>query len=398
MPPSEHSEYSPSGMADNMLCLGRFNATKGMDSGSSPAADRGTECHDWAEVLFKAVLDGKEEITKPDFVETWQNDCTKDMVQHALDIHNRLQVHGDVKILLEEKVDLGWMSAQDFEPSKIYGTCDVLMYCEAIRTLVVLDYKTGIGIAVDPKWNVQLMIYALGAMGEFVGKVDKVLVVVSQPRLDPLPKEWEVTPEALQTWARRELLPKCAAMTEPGAPFTPGKKQCQWCAIKGTCRAQRDEMLSLFDSTLKDDGSVMDGNRLSPKDLNFLLHRTKEFTQWVNHIMGAAQEFMENGGSLPDFKLVKGRGSRGWTDIEAAEKFLIGQKLKEKERHTYKLLTPPQAEKVLKENLKRTITKNNFDKLVVKSEGKTTWALRTDKRDEVVINKTAALIDLNDLL
>ncbi len=123
----------------------------------------------------------------------------------------------------------------------------------------------------------------------------------------------------------------------------------------------------------------------------------RRLKKWVDDIRGEAQSRMEAGADFVDFKLVRGRSSRAWTDEEAADKFLTNQKLKDKERHTYKLLTPPQAEKVLKEKLKKTVTLNRFNSLVKKSEGKITYALRSSNKPEVVIDPVSELVDLEDL-
>lgn len=379
-------------MADKLLCLGKHLATKGMSNGSSPAADRGTECHEWAEELIF-----NQDAAVPDFVEDWQEQCTRDMVAHALEVYDELSVMGDVILKVEEQVNLGWVrpdGPDKFDLSQVYGTCDVTMFCPDTGELVILDYKTGKGIEVSPVDNVQMMIYAVGGMALFNKEhiIKKIRIVVSQPRINKERLEWHTTPNNLIMWVHETLTPALEAMSKPGAPKTPGKKQCQWCAIAGTCDVQRQEMLDMFDSVpepaQEDDIQV----------LNDLLLRHNEFKQWLNQLEGRAQGLMEEGKELPDFKLVRGRGSRAWTDEEAAEKFLMGQKLKKEERYTYKLLTPPQAEKVLKNNLKRTVTKNNFDRLVDKKEGQVTWALKSDKREEVNMKPPVdMLIDLESI-
>ena len=385
MPPNEHSEYSPSGMAAKILCPGSHLATKGIKSTSGLPAAQGTECHEWAE---KLLLDTTAPM--PDFKADWQEDCTRDMVGQALQVIEDLSLlDDDVQVHVEEVVDLGWISSVLFDMSQIYGTCDVLIYSPATKTLVVLDYKTGMG-PVDPKWNAQLMIYALGAMGGF--EVDQVVIAVAQPRVYEDLQTWNTTPDELTAWAKGELIPALVVMSQPGAPFCPGEKQCQWCLIKGWCQAQKTELLGLIDSVPMETLPI-----LTDQEINDLLLRTGEIKKWIDAVRGVAQARMEAGADFVDFKLVRGRSSRAWTDEEAADKFLTNQKLKDKERHTHKLLTPPQAEKVLKEKLKKTVTLNRFNSLVKKSEGKITYALRSSNKPEVVIDPVSELVDLEDL-
>lgn len=394
MAPGKHSKYSPSGMADKMLCLGRHLATEGMSGGSSAAAERGTECHEWAEELIF-----NQEATVPEcFVEDWQEGCTRDMVQHALDIYDELTLKGDVVLKVEQQVNLGWLNNKQFDLAQVYGTCDVVMYSPDSGELIVLDYKTGYG-EVDPVENTQLKIYAVGALGslpeDMIPLIKRIRVVVSQPRTDKDAKVWYTTPTDLVRWATDTLAEACYAMSRPGAPFTAGEKQCKYCPINGgACPVQNGRMMDLLDSCPKPSDVSVDA-----QTVNNLLCRLPEFKQWANQIEGRAQGMLEDGQDLPDFKLVRGRSSRRWADEEAAEKFLRGQKLKEKERYTYKLLTVPQAEKVLKDKLKKTtITRNKFEALITKPEGKITWALKTDKREAVnTANPMDQLITIDDL-
>lgn len=398
MPPTTHSKYSPSGMGDKLLCLGRHLATQGMDNGSSPAADRGTECHDWAEKLFIACIDGTD-CPAPEFVEDWQEDTTKEMVAHAYEIYDNLCMFGEVDVHVEAKVDLGWFEIEDgTDLSEVFGTCDVLLYSAALKTLVVLDYKTGVGIEVHPHKNVQMMIYALGAIGMVQGDIEKVKIVVSQPRIYKEAQTWETTPEYLYEWANTVLAPGIKTMSEPGAPFTPGKKQCQWCPIKGKCKAQKTEMLQMFDFEAEKEIAT-GGDTLNDQDIADLLKRLPDFKAWVGQIEGAAMDILKAGKPLSGYKLVRGKSKRKWVSEEAADKFLKGQKLTEKQRYTRSIIGIPAAEKLLADKLESTtITRNNFTKVVTKPEGKLSWATEDDDREAVVINPVADLTDLDDLL
>ena len=390
MPPSEHSKYSPSGMASMMLCLGKMKATEGMNGGSSAAADRGTEVHDHLE---KKVIN--PDVVSPVWIEDWQEECMQDCFNHSMDAYDELSLMGDVKIMLEEKVDLGWLGNENVPyMDEVYGTADVVMYCQDSKTLVVLDYKTGKGIEVDPVNNVQGMIYALGTIGLYPD-AERVVIAISQPRIHKEIQTWTTSADDLKEWAAETLLPAVRSMTQDNAPRTPGESQCKWCAIKGTCTAQSKKYLDMLDDAPVE--KVTSG-LLSDQELNDLLLRVKEFNLWINAVTGAAQGILETGGDLPDFKLVSGRGSRQWSDLGAAEKFMTGQKLKLHERNELKLLSVAKCEKVLKKNLQRTITKNNFDKLVVRKQGKPTWCLKTDKREAInVADPLDELINVEDL-
>lgn len=388
----EHSIYSPSGMAGKLLCPGKHLATMGMDSGSSPAAERGTEVHDHLE---KKVANPS--LPSPTWKEDWQEECMQNCFDHTMETYDDLSIMGNVEVKLEEKVNLGWLASAEVPfMEEVYGTADVIMYCEASKTLVVLDYKTGKGIDVSPIDNVQGMIYALGALAVYPD-AERVVIAISQPRLHSELQTWNTNVPHLEIWAKETLLPALAEMVKEDAKLCPGEKQCRWCAVSGVCRAQKDEYINMLDDAPVE--KVTSGN-LSSDELNELLLRVKEFKLWINAVEGQAQGLMESGTELAGFKLVHGRGSRGWIDEEAANKFLKGQKLKDAERYPRKLLTFPAAEKLLAKKLKSTtITRNNFYKLVKKTEGKVTWAPKSDKREAIsVADPLDALITMEDLL
>ena len=60
-----------------------------------------------------------------------------------------------------------------------------------------------------------------------------------------------------------------------------------------------------------------------------------------------------------------------------------GQRLKLDERCDFKLKSPTKIEKILKDKLEKTRTRNRFETLVTRSAAKEVLALESDKREAV---------------
>lgn len=394
---TKHAEFSPSSMDAKIKCPGRHLATLGLESESSAYAERGTEVHDFCEQTLQKYMD-HDDYDIPEFVEDWQEDCAHDMMQHVSELAETMREDGKVDVYLEETVSLATYKSKRIDLAEVWGTGDVILACPDSKTIAVVDYKTGVGVPVSPVENVQMMIYGLGAVATLDWTPEKVLLCVSQPRVEPELQIWETDFVTLNHWLWHTLEPKLVEMSQPGAEFVPGESQCRFCPIKGRCKAQRDEMLALFDTTEPNQEGAEPA--FSDDEINALMLRLPEFKQWIKQIEAVAMETLERGDELPDFKLVRGKSNRRWVDADKVDTYLKGQGLKDKERYTRKILSPAQAEKALKDKLNQPRVRTNFDKLWEKPEGNLSWALKSDPRPGVVVDKVAELnnVNLQDLL
>ena len=112
--------------------------------------------------------------------------------------------------------------------------------------------------------------------------------------------------------------------------------------------------------------------------------KAKGIKKWLDDVEEYLESRVLGGENIPGLKIVEGGlGDRKWADENAADTFLKGQGLKEKERYDYKLLGPAPIEKLLKTNLKVKRTKSRFEALITRAPGKKKLALADDKRDAV---------------
>lgn len=124
----------------------------------------------------------------------------------------------------------------------LWGTADAVI-ATWDGLLEVVDFKYGSFVAVDADANLQLGYYALGELAR--GMYAAVRLTVVQPRADhaagPV-RSYDTTPERLEAWAHRVLLPGLAAARAPGAPLRAGN-HCMFCDAKEVCPERLREKL-----------------------------------------------------------------------------------------------------------------------------------------------------------
>lgn len=289
-----------------------------------------------------------------------------------------------------------------------FATPDVAFFAEhqGIRELQVHDLKTGQGELISAFDNTQLMVYAAAILRELTQDaegVSSILLVIHQPRRDNL-SEWRLTREQLEA--------KIASITEQaqaalmfrdlGADFSglpkeylvPGE-HCKYCPARGFCSARVEVVEDLIGAPLEEvsKGEFLktlsrEGAELSPERmavylrvLPFVKQWLKDAEDYVNH------KALREGVPIPGWKVVEGRlGNREWSDETEAEAVMKSMKLREDVMYSRKLISPTQAEKVLKDQPKRL---SRISKLWTRPDGKLSLAPAHDPRAAVAIANVA---------
>jgi len=340
------------------------------------------------------------------------------------------------------------------------GTSDYIIIAvweDGSATLHVGDLKYGMGIEVEAVENPQEMIYGLGALFlyELLYDFKDVRLSIHQPRIKTAASEWECTIDHLITFGKHASERAYHALQvlnneKPGAyvHHLVAGEHCKkaFCRARGNCPkldkfvadavgADFDEMAELDVKEVvealpvvieKDDATVLtimdDGSRyltkleegLSGKTGNIVLldEETKPVSlsdkmavldivdDWIKAVRGRVEYELLHGNEVPGYKLVEGRqGSRAWNDEDAAEQKLKGMRLKQEAMYSFKLLSPTQIEKLLKETPKRW---NSMQEFISRSKGQPSVAPASDKRPALVIAPVAndfdAIDDGSDLL
>ena len=294
-------------------------------SPSSVYADKGTLLHS----AISEVLLGEDNVIGMTYEgQTLDQDMIDQKMQPALDLLDKLDPNGEMKLAIETRVGFG-----KFLPGA-FGSCDVLGRLG--NTAYIIDWKFGDGIAVDAEENEQLMYYAAAAMRTpevawvFDGAV-AIECVIIQP---PVIRQWTTTPARIKAF-EKDLKRAVKVASLPDAKLNPGD-HCRFCPAKPTCPA----MTGAVDRALKVKLDAVDDDMLGKYAANAVL-----LQGWIDDLNALVQTKLEKGYKIPGWKLVAKRGTRSWVDQGKAADALaaLGVDPIKKE-----IVSPAQAEKLLK--------------------------------------------------
>lgn len=362
-----HARLSPSSAHRWLRCPGSVAlCDKLPEQPRGAAATEGTRLHYIAaEVLDKGGPVPNAGWMFEDEDGTWVlTEEQRDVVMQYVDMVREFSPNG--WRFVEQAVQLDTITGE--EGAKGTADCIVIDGDE----LQVHDAKFGRGVEVDAEGNEQLMLYALGAMeahGRAV-EIESVRGFIHQPRISPDPKIAVWKPIELKKFGQH--VAQVALRIEQGdAPLVPGEKQCRFCPAKATCPAIKQAVLDAFDDGIPDDELALSDS----------LAKVGMIEQWCKDLRTAAQRRLTEGKPLRGYKLVEGkRGNRQWNDPKEAASLL--EMVAGEEAYTKELLSPAQAEKLLKEKRfdKYESTKKLLMQDTKQSRGVPTVAPVSDKR------------------
>jgi hypothetical protein len=383
---SKHSIISPSSAYRWLNCPGSARAEAKYPDESSEYAQEGTDAHR----LFEKCILKKvpalhylgSNLLREDGGIFQVTDEMVENIQWCLDYVFDLNQDS---IQAETKYEL------PFVHKELAGTCDVTIR-EPFGELTVIDLKYGQGVDVEAVGNPQLMIYALGALGELdktgVESFETVKMVILQPRKSRFPKEWVVSPHELRTWADRTLKPGAEKAVKGSKSFRDGE-WCKFCKVNKhlACPKINNKALELFTNEEK----IPLVKDFSPEQMSNILKNLPRFDEWRKNLEEQAFQVMMDGGEIPGFKLVEGRSVRKWKDEEEAKSVLKRLCPGEDFMET-KFMSLAQVEKKLKA-LNNTFVLFNFSELVIKPEGKPTIVSVEDKRPALEVLTATELFE-----
>lgn len=376
-----HAELGPSKWDQWGNCPGSIVLGEGLPNKSNDYADEGTAAHELLANCIDGGLDAEDLLGKEYEVNGKIWTVTRDMadaVDAALNyIRDRVNPErGDV-LYSEQSVPLQWLTGeQDAE-----GTSDIIAVVEEGRKLLVMDYKHGQGVKVyasdkmglEP--NGQMAMYALGAhqkYGILYDEIEAVEVVILQPRIEHI-DEFELSLEELQdfgakvTEAAGRVELNLQKFEESGGDvgaldLNPTDKGCKFCRAKHTCPALRNltsralsvasEATDFEDLTLPKQASSAThiGEHISAEKLAEVMRASDMIETFIKAVRAEVERRLLAGEPVPGYYLGIGKaGARAWIDPEVALKELSKNgRLKMSEATTSKVISPTQAEKLLK--------------------------------------------------
>lgn len=384
----QHSLLSASGAHRWMACPASALLEQQFPDTESEAAKEGTLAHDLAELklrhYFETVDFGKHKFTRA--VNKLKKDpLWQDEMQGYTDEYLELVKNTALAFEhkpgygIEKRVYFGAYTLADQEnTNEGYGTADCVLIGDGI--LHIIDFKYGKGVPVSAEANPQLSLYALGAYEAYkiLYPIKTVFLSIVQPRIDNT-STWRMSIDELLKWGE-EVREKAKLARSKDAPFNPGESQCRFCRAKAQCRARADENVKLAFEIHKMPPLI------SNEEIGRYLKQGEDVAKWLKDLQDYALSQCLAGHSVPGWKAVEGRGSREWTDMDAAFEKLIKTGIAPEEMlYERKPLTLAQVEKL--------VGKADFSEVVggyvVKKPGKPALVEETDKR-EATTNKITA--------
>ncbi|MGU4696748.1 DUF2800 domain-containing protein [Burkholderia cepacia] len=426
----EHALLSPSSAYTWIECAASSAAQIGQPDESSEYADEGTAAHELAKWCLErcddaeqyigtvipvgTVVIGRDEQSGESITEPRRTfEVDEEMaayVQLYLDgVRERVEAlelaGAEVTLLVEQRLSIEHITG---EPGA-KGTSDcviIAVWPDGRAEIEVRDLKYGRGVAVEAERNYQAMIYAEAAHEEHSAfyDFDRINIVIHQPRVNEKPSEWATTPADLHTWIRdtakpaaeRALLYVDSVELAPLSPsdFNPGEKQCKFCKAKAVCpalAAHVEQTIGVDFDTLADvaaqpdnDGYLTGVEMLDNERLGVIYASLDLIDSWAKAVRGRIEHELLQARAVPGAKLVAGRrGARQWNEPEAAEALLKSMRLKQDQMYNFKLISPTQADKLLRTESPRRWKK--VEALIVQRDGRPSVAPDSDPRPALEI-------------
>lgn len=377
-----HALFSPSGSDRWLACPGSINLSKDLPpQPSSPYAEEGTKAHHVLELLLGEYIAGRGPSS---LAFSLKKKYPKEMIEHALafieDVDARAGKLSEPTVLSETKAELHFIDPD------MGGTADCAIV-EEFGRLVVIDYKYGAGVPVDPEENTQLICYALGIAHRYDYNFDEVEIVVNQPRAEhdrgPV-RSWLIPMETLLGW-KLVLSEGAKKARDPLAELASGD-HCRWCPAKIKCPEVSTQAFKkaaiVFDQADAKSLALPDAAAVPIEKMASVLDASKKIRGWIEAVEEHAFDLLKRGVKIPGWKLVDKRSPRRWADPEDAENAAVRAfgtgALKDV------LLSPAQLEKEFGPER----TKKFIEKFSTNESSGMTLAPESDKRPSVSVIET----------
>jgi hypothetical protein len=324
-------------------------------------ADRGTLLHN----VIADVLEFNEAPEK--YLGTKYNDqvLTEELIDEKINVAlaalEEIDPTNVMAFKIETRVGFG-----DFLPG-VFGSTDLLGRIG--KRAIVLDWKFGDGVLVSAEENYQLLFYAAAAMRTEESKwifegADEIECIIVQP---PEIRRWVTTPQRVALFEQELRRAVHESHTEAASMET--GDHCRWCAAKPICPKMTGQVERVLQNKLQ---------ALPIDQIAMQLEQADTIESYIKDLRALATQMLENGQTVPGFKLVPKRGTRQWTSEDAVDAWVDANGLA-KEAYENKLRSPAQMEKVLKKYKKELPSE-----LVVSISSGSTLAPDSDSRPAVL--------------
>jgi len=420
--PDRHALLSASSSKQWLNCPPSARLQEQFPNESSAYAAEGTFAHEVCEYKVRKYL--KERVKRPQSEEYYTEEIdqiTDVYAEFVISIIEEMKRNGcEPLVMVEERVDYTHIAPSGF------GTADMLIVGKDENgngVLHIADFKTGQGVFVEADHNSQMMLYALGGLAAYgyIYDIKTVRMSIIQPRLDNI-STFECTREELENWG--ESIRKIAILAYEGKGEQRVGDWCRFCRAKPVCKACKDEALSLCreefldldkgafnEGAFSDESVPSDGIRVSPADnsencesctvpvfkqpglvplteLAQILPTLNRISSWIESVFAfVSSEAINNGVTIPGYKVVEGRSKRVFTDTKAVVDTAVANGYTD--LYKQQLISLTEFEKMM--------GKKKFKELlgayVTKPQGKLTLVPEDDPREAVDLTATPEILD-----
>lgn len=273
-------------------------------------------------------------------------------------------------IWIEQRMPIGQALGLN-QPDLMWGTSDITAIKD--NNLYIIDAKFGF-VDVPAFENDQATCYTIGANFQFPspsksGEYDRFYAVIIQPRAGGV-KIWDFGPKDLELM-KRDVLESIKLMRRDDAQFNPGEDQCRFCPAAGSCQAQMDYMIGEDFNDLEElQGGVLDNDAMAQ-----LLNKDAQIRKALDAVKSQALERLAMGQLIPGWKRVRGNTRAKWSDESEVLVVLEAEGL---DLDVYAPRKP--ATQTL---LKKVLTPQVVETLIVRPEGSPALVKADDKRDSM---------------
>ena len=327
---------------------------------SSSYADEGTLLHDTIADILDKGSKPEDHIGRAHAAVTLSENLVFEKLIPALSALDDIDPEGVMEYAVESRVGFG-----DFLPD-VFGSTDLLGRIG--DRAIVLDWKFGSGVAVEVEENAQLLFYAAAAMRTpetqwaFDGAKEVELIIVQPPSV----KRWLTSVERIKAF-EKDLAAAVKKALKPDAPLASGD-HCKWCAAKPVCPLMTGAIDRITKAKIE---------ALPVEQIAHYLDQIAVVESFLKDLQQLAHGLIEEGQTVPGWKLVNKRATRSWIDEDKAVAFLSSVGVEAWAEP--KPISPAVAEKALK---KAKIALP--DDLVVAVSSGSTLAPESDPRPAVV--------------
>lgn len=346
-----HAALSPSSSDRWIQCPGSVQAQEGIqDRGDNEFSLLGTAAHALLEMSLRLgvepskLMDATIEPGHPKVDEDMVDavNVAYDFVEEYLDHHG----HDNVTLHIERRVAIG--PAINVPPEACNGTADIQLVHHDGSALTTVDYKHGSGVKVFAERNPQLLLYSAGGRHEEGRPFKKYRQIIIQPRAGKRSSvdEWEIRDGALSKWLREEVAPSARAALLPNPPRNAGT-HCRWCKAAPVCRTYRNKVVAVA-GTEFDSVEPLDPETIPLSEYPRILAEAKVLENWIRAVRGHALRVLEQGGTIPGFKLGWGRRVREWDNLDGLTDWLKKHNVKQDDYMPRTLLSPNEMTKLIR--------------------------------------------------